>query len=276
MTAHWPGAEAPDPLDRFVRQRAIDATAFIGQWPFRLTSATSVGQLAGYADRYGLAGLCLSHLASLFGFDTRTGNEALFAEAAADPRCWPFAVIDPSEFGWQRELDWAVAEGAKGIRIAPGFHGYRLTDPSVGDLVAATGAVGLPLHVLIRLDDERVRHPRFRVDDPTTVEIAQFLQPAANERRIVVSGVNHWQWTEIDGLLGGVGPGVLGDLWFVNGPLGVVDTLVAGGAGGRFCFGSGTPVQAAAATALQLAAARIGDDELAALCAGNLTALLRH
>lgn len=74
MTVVHPAMRTLEPLQR---ERAIDLTAFIGQWPFRLSVRAEASDLSAMADRLQLSGVCVSHIASIFGFDTRSGNEAL-------------------------------------------------------------------------------------------------------------------------------------------------------------------------------------------------------
>ena len=81
------------------KQGAIDLIAFLGQWPNRLLSYASVSDLIAMADRYELTGICVSHIASVHGHDTRSGNEALFVAATADERLWPFAMLNPAAPG---------------------------------------------------------------------------------------------------------------------------------------------------------------------------------
>lgn len=75
-----------DMMIPFIEQKAVDLTAFLGQWPTRLQVNASASDLSAMADRFNLEGMCVSHFASIFGFDTRSGNEALFAETAEDSR----------------------------------------------------------------------------------------------------------------------------------------------------------------------------------------------
>jgi hypothetical protein len=62
---------------------------------------------------------------------------------------------------------------------------------------------------------------------------------------------------------------VVVDLWFVNGPGRAIEQLCASGQARHFAYGSGTPVQTAAATAMQLAVADISAGERRQLCRAN-------
>ncbi|MDF2715356.1 MAG: hypothetical protein K0R28_2281, partial [Paenibacillus sp.] len=228
------------------------------------------------ADRLGLSAMCVSHIASIFGFDTRSGNEELFREAARDERLWPFAILNPAEDGWEPELEWAVQEGARGIRLVPGYHGYSLASPQVAELVARLRERQLPLHICVRLEDERLVHPRFPIVPVPFHEIAELLRLTGEDMLVILSGLRAREWDSVSELLndGHRTDKVLLDLWFTNGPIGAIASLSRSSLANRLGYGSCAPIQVPEATALQLAAADIGADKRAALCRGHAAALL--
>ena len=263
-------AQAREMLQRFTGLAATDTTCFVGHWPYRLASAADADALRAYAERLGLRTLWVSHLASLFGFDTRTGNEAVLRACADDPLFRVFATLDPREPGWRGELDEATAAGARGVRVAPGFHRYDvdLLVPVLDDCTKR----GLPVQVIVRLDDGRVRHPLSPAVDVEVHRLADLVRthPSAP---LLLSGLKHPEWTELHRHLGDRTPAsVRLDLWHVNGPTHVADGF--GDDPERWVFGSGFPVQTPEATALQLAASSLTPDALRAITSGNARALL--
>lgn len=261
-------------LGCFAAERPIDVTAFVGAWPFRPQARTDGRALSHLADGLGLSALWVSHIDSLFGYDTRSGNEALLRETADDPRLVPFAVLDPTAPGWESELEWAVRLGCRGIRLTPGYHGYRPSHPALAELIEAVRQAGLVLHVCVRLEDARVRHPRHLVTEPSRAEVAEFVRTLPPGQPTVLSGLNLADSEEIGRHLGEVWPeGVALDLWFVNAPLAAIEKLCDAGQAGLFCFGSAAPLQSLHATALQLVTARISDAERVALCRGTAARL---
>ncbi|TMV43597.1 hypothetical protein FE783_34965 [Paenibacillus mesophilus] len=257
-------------LEPFAAQRAIDLTAFIGQWPTRLQIRMDTAELSAMADRFGLEGVCVSHIASIFGFDTRSGNEALFKETSDDGRLWPFAILDPTEPGWELELDWAIREGARGVRLVPGYHCYSLLHPEASRFAHAVAAAGLPLHVCVRLEDERLRHPRLQTMAVPYHELAEFIRPHPAVP-IVLSGLRYQEWYSISAHLndGEIADRVLLDMWFTNGPIAAVADICQSDVSARIGYGSCAPIQTPEATVLQIAAAAIGEESRAALSRGN-------
>lgn len=257
-------------LAEFSAEGAVDTTCHLGQWPFRLSAAASADDLRTYAARHGLTRLWVSHLACLFGFDTRTGNEACLAACAGDDLFRVFAVLDPTEPTWPAELAEMRERGAVGIRIAPGFHGCSLSEAL--DVAAACRDADLALQVLVRLDDARVRHPRFLQREPQPHEIAAFLR-ATTDADVLVSGVRWDEWDEVVRHLADVDlPRVRVDLWHVNGPLNIVDRMAT--EPDRWVFGSGFPVQTPEATMLQLTASGLSAAQRSRIARGAAERML--
>lgn len=253
--------EAGALLRRFRDLAAVDTMCHLGQWPYRLTARADVDDLRRYARRHGLREIWVSHIASLFGFDTRAGNEATLRSCGSDDLFRMFAVIDPSEHGWRDEFAWAVEQGFSGVRLAPGLHGYP--PPDAAAVVEACESADMTVQVIARMDDARVRHPLSPARDLKPRHLAELVRtPPAIP--VLISGVNQADATELSRHLGDdVPPGVRWDLWHLNGPTGVIDGY--GAETGRWVFGSGFPVQAPEPTMLQLTASRLSAEQLVAL-----------
>ncbi|MEU4014025.1 amidohydrolase family protein [Microbacterium sp. NPDC028030] len=257
-------------LGAFADLGAVDTTCFVGQWPYRLGAAADADDLRAHAERFGLRAIWVSHLASLFGFDTRTGNEAVLAACADDPLFRVVVTIDPRDADWTAQLDEAIGSGARGVRVAPGFHRYDVA--GVRPVLEACGEHGIPLQLIARLDDARVRHPLSPAVDIEVHRIADLVREAPT-LPMLLSGLNRADWIELNRHLGDAAPErVRLDLWHVNGPTHVADRLAEDPQ--RWVFGSGFPVQTPEATALQLAASALPAETLRAITSGNAAALL--
>ncbi|UKS28297.1 amidohydrolase family protein [Paenibacillus sp. HWE-109] len=255
---------------KFTEQKAIDTTAFLGQWPTRYQSNASAADLTVMMDHLDLAGVCVSHIASIHGHDTRSGNEALWRECEADRRLWPFAILNPTEPGWREELAWATSSGAYGVRLLPGFHHYDMDHPEAKALAQAVRHTGLPLQVCLRLQDERLQHPCYKVEPLSTHAIVK-LAIDLEGHPLLVSGIREYEWDEIwrqlpSELQSGQ---ILFDLWYCKSPISVIASLCQRGGAGAFVYGSCVPLHIPEATVLQLAAAEISEEERYALSRGN-------
>lgn len=248
---------------------AIDVTCHIGQWPYQLGASSDMHALQEYITRHGLSAVWVSHLAALFGFDTRTGNEECLISCRDDPAIHPMAVINPLEETWRSELDWAIDAGFLGIRLAPGFHGYG-QEPLV-DVARATAPHGLVVQLLVRLDDERVRHPQSPASD-VEIETAEALVRSVPEAPLLLSGLNWIEWQALTQALGDqLPPTLCSDFWHVDGPFGVTECLEE--AGEHWVFGSGFPIQAPEPTMLQLSASMLANHTQLAIARENAEGL---
>ena len=263
------------PLASFATYGPVDVTAFLGVFPWRLQARSDAAALTRQADRLELSGLCLSHLASVFGYDTRSGNEELHRVVEAEPRFSFTPILNPTEPGWQAELTWVLAHGAPGIRIVPGYHGYTLGHPAVAELVAAAEDAGIAVHLSATLEDPRDRHPRYVVEECTTSQIADFLR-LAMPVPIVLSGLRTQDWTEVAANLdaGHDLDRVLLDTWRMNGPIGVLRAMCGAGLTPMLAYGTCQPIQEPVASAYQLATATIGEADRRALAAQNARRVL--
>lgn len=255
---------------KFTEQKAIDMTAFLGQWPTRYQSYASVVDLTNMIDRLELTGVCVSHIASIHGHDTRSGNEALFRECAADNRLWPFAILNPTEPGWKEELVWVASSGAHGVRLLPGFHHYDLNNPEARELVQAVRLAGLPLQVCMRLQDERLQHFHYQVES-VPIHMVANLAIDLDGHPLLISGVREYEWDEIWMQL----PArlqrehIFFDIWYCKSPLAVIASLCQRGGASSFVYGSCAPLHIPEATVLQLAVADISEAERYAIIRGN-------
>lgn len=252
-------------LDNLTRYEAVDTACHLGQWPHRLSMSASESDLHAYATKHNLSAVWVSHLAALFGFDTRTGNEDCLRRCRESARLRPMAVINPLEDGWDEELAWAVESGFLGIRIAPGFHGYGAAQ--MVEVARKCVPTGTLLHVLLRLDDERVRHPHSSAHDVAVADVAELIH-AAPEAEMLVSGLNWVGWRQLMASFGGSAPPTLkADFWHVNGPFDVMEQLA--GDAEHWVFGSGYPIQSPEPTMLQVAASQMSESAKVAILRGN-------
>jgi len=266
-----------DILHSFTRYGAIDVLAFMGEWPDRHSLRANTEDLSKMADRLGLRAICVSHLSSVLGHDTRTGNELLFASTSSDERLWAFPIVNPLEAGWKEELDWAASMGARGVRLVPGYHGYSLREDVIQELVNVARKYKLPVQVCARLQDERLQHRLLRVQAVDLHDLAELITTtnghpllisglSVQERDLVIRNVSSSNSIKINQ--------VLFDLWFCNGPLTVIASLVKAGLAQSYAYSSCMPLQTPEATALQLASSAIGETERIQMIYGNAMRVL--
>lgn len=75
----------------------------------------------------------------------------------------PFGCVNPASAGWQEDLRRCHEEHSMpGVRIYPGYHGYKLDDPLFAEFLDAVRSHNLILQVAVTLEDIRVQHPRLQ------------------------------------------------------------------------------------------------------------------
>jgi uncharacterized protein len=104
-------------------------------------------------------------------------------------RLIPFAVINPTYAGWEDDLKACHERfGMRGLRLYPGWHGYRLSDPRCLDLVRAAAALGLIVSIPIRVEDHRQRSWLVDVPDLSLDEVAGLVRACPEARFLLLNG----------------------------------------------------------------------------------------
>lgn len=174
----------------------IDVTAWIGGYPYRDIPHPDPDVLVRVLDREGFGGAWVGHLPGAFHRDPVPSNRALYA--ALRPHravLHPAPIVRPDWPGWERQLREARDEGAPVVRVYPAQWGLSAQHPALAELVDACGSIGLPIHVTLRFEDLRQRHPLDGASDvPAATVRAMLRRPApgggsaASGAVIVVAG----------------------------------------------------------------------------------------
>ena len=100
----------------------------------------------------------VSSLLSVFYTDPMEAED-LLAEALKGTGCLHILGVNPALPAAALSVDEAVERfGIRGVRLYPGYHGYRLDDPCMDRLYAVLLKHRLPLVVSLRLEDERLNY----------------------------------------------------------------------------------------------------------------------
>jgi predicted TIM-barrel fold metal-dependent hydrolase len=138
----------------------VDVHAWIGEYPWRALPTTGVGDLLSTMDAVGIDRAWVGSLPAAFRRDPRPDNEVLYrALAAHADRLAPAPTVHPDLPGWERDLNEAVAIGARAIRVYPCQSGIDPAGEAMHALANATAAAGLPLVLTVHFEDVRQRHP---------------------------------------------------------------------------------------------------------------------
>ncbi len=183
-----PESAAPDSTD-LSAVSPIDVNAWIGDYPFRATPHPTPDILVRVLEREGFGGAWVGHLPGAFHRDPTPSNRQLY-ELLRPHRglLAPAPMVRPDWPGWETELRTALDEGAPAVRVYPAVWGLGAGDSRLSELVAACRQHGLALHVTVRFEDLRQRHPMDNAGDVS----AAVLRGLARSRGELT--VPPWSW----------------------------------------------------------------------------------
>lgn len=138
----------------------IDVCAWIGGYPYRDLPHPEPDVLVRVLEREGFGGAWVGHLPGAFQRDPAPSNRQLYKALSPYPGVLRAApMVRPDWPGWEQELARAITAGAAAIRIYPAQWGLVANHPALMELSHACALAGLPLHVTVRFEDLRQRHP---------------------------------------------------------------------------------------------------------------------
>src|SRR5262249_21292910 len=81
--------------------------------------------------------------------------------------------------------------GMTGLRLYPGWHNYRLSDPCCLDLVHAAGERGMTVSIPIRVEDSRQRSWLVDVPDVALADVSDLVKACPDLRFLLLNGVGY-------------------------------------------------------------------------------------
>ena len=164
----------------------VDAAAYLGAWPFRPIEGTVAG-LRKMMRTERVQQALVSPLEGLFYADPRPANDRLLRRLSGGRSLWAVPVVNLRLADWRDELArMAGRRRVRGMRLAPGFHGYRVEEAR--EALVAAAEHDLAVVIQVRMQDERHHHlPTQRAEEAPLEDIVA-LAAAAPESRVVASG----------------------------------------------------------------------------------------
>jgi len=186
--------------------RPIDVTSWIGGYPFRDVPHPDPEILVRVLEREGFAGAWVGHLPGAFHRDPVPSNRTLYA--ALEPFAGvllPTPIVRPDWPGWTEMLRDAVNAGAPAVRAYPAQWGLGPGHPAMAELAFACGEAGVALHLTVRFEDLRQRHPMDSAGDVPAATVRAMARLAGSRCHLVVAGAGrelieetHWGLTPLE------------------------------------------------------------------------------
>ena len=245
--------------------RRMDCNCFAGSWPFHRVRRGTLTDIRARHREYEIEGGYLSSTDAIFFNDPYEADRALDAKLAGDYR--HVMTVNPLLPGaWEDIRRGAKEFFAAGVRIFPGFHGYKLTDPVVQELYTLLEELGIALFVTLRMEDDRstyLFHPRII----PIYEIRGFLSG-----RIPVPTLLCNVWThEMREIAGDMlfCKNAFADMSGFKEGVFIVEELVEAGLGPKLVYGSNAPILSMRSSLLGVETAEIDPQIKAEILSGQ-------
>ncbi len=223
----------------------VDVSAWIGSYPFRDVPHPDPEVLVRVLERERVARAWVGWLPSAWQRDPSAGNARLLSALAP----WrdvldPAPAVRPDWPGWMTELAKQADAGAAAIRVYPAQWGLGPGHPALSELAHACHSAGLPLHITVRVEDVRQRHPHDVAGDVPAATV-RALARANTGCTLVISGAGR---ELIEEVAWGLTPGERALVWFDFGwvwgpPDDHFAQLVRGLGSGQLVHGSQWPLR---------------------------------
>ncbi len=183
-------------------RRPVDVNAWIGEYPFRAVPHPEPDVLVRVLQREQFGGAWVGHLPGAFHRDPTPSNRALYR--ALEPHhglLHPTPIVRPDWPGWERTLAEAAREGAPAVRVYPAQWGLG-PSAAMSALAVACGEAGIVLHVTVRFEDLRQRHPLDSAGDVSAATLRAIARTPGSRCHVLVAGAGrelieetHWGLT---------------------------------------------------------------------------------
>ncbi len=133
----------------------LDYNCFTGNWPFHKIRKNTFADIVKLHQENGITGGYISSLESIFYNDPYESELDLYQELQGSGY-YQVMTVNPLQDTCINTVIKGIQElDIKGVRIAPGYHHYSLSEPCISDLVSLLQVHQLPLFITMHFEDER-------------------------------------------------------------------------------------------------------------------------
>ena len=178
----------------------VDINAYVGHWPFRKLVFNTLSGLDELAREYDITHMAVANVNGLFYKDANVANLELLRELeeySGATKFVPFAIVNPTYPGWEKDAREMIEKGFCGFEIAPRYHKYSLAPEMLYDMyspVHRAGAVmqlaeelGVPVRICASFENFRQRSDLDTPDNISGDELFALLSKYENVTALLTS-----------------------------------------------------------------------------------------
>lgn len=251
----------------------IDLNCDAGAYAFREYPVTTAAEVVAELQRFGITTAYVGSAPAITYVSPQPANERLLAdlERVSGVEVRPTAVLNPEYPGAARDLRDCATMGFRALKLYPTYHGFDLLGHQTVALVEEAAALGWPVLLAARVEDERHHHPLMKVPALAMDKAVAFARNVAPATVVLCAGTA----AEIPTFLQGAQrENVLAEVSYVKGPLNAIEDLVSRVGSERLVFGSHLPFSYAQTALAKVREAPIGEAAVQAILSGNAARVL--
>jgi uncharacterized protein len=255
-------------------QGLVDVNVNLGRWPLRRLPCDEPGRLVARLRDRGVTQAWAGSLEGLLHKDLARVNARLADDCRRQGRglLVPFGSINPTLPNWEEDFNRCVeVHRFRGIRLHPNYHGYRLDDPALARLLNLAVDRRLLVQLALVMEDERMMHPRLRVEPVDTATLAALIRQTPGLRLILLNALRPLRGDPLRKLLAAGDVSV--EIAMLEG-VGGIAALLEQAPLDRVLFGSHAPLFYFEAAQLKLKESPLSPDQRRALTHANARRLL--